>query len=284
MFGSAGKLDRTPLEIRCVARSPSRSSKIIVKVFIRFNGRHEVIVSERYALCRCESVGHADRVFDLHSLISKTVFRSANAAILTCRPLNSLLLRSSNWFGESLPPSPVVETLFACWIKAVQISAFAFLLNWSYLIPRWMRLWTASSKTVTLFVVKIITPWKYSNCRRKTETRVLCCRWCWVRASRKTSASSRRRMAFQRATRSRISARQTSSFSESRPRSPAHTYGERVNRRRSFGRSHGEDELGRAVVSGILKLPRQSVSFPLLVDHCKRLVTCIRIFEAYHTL
>ena len=165
-------------------------------------------------------------------------FRSGVVATLTCRPLNSFLLRSSSWDGASLPPSPVVETLFACWMNAVQISAFAFLLSWSYLMPRWMRLWTASSKTVTLFVVRIITPWKYSSCRRKTETRVLCCRWCWVRASRKTSASSRRRMAFQRATRSRISARQTSSFSESRPRSPAHTCGERVSRRCGLERSH----------------------------------------------
>ena len=151
-------------------------------------------------------------------------------------------------------------------------------------MPRWMRLWTASSKTVTLFVVRIITPWKYSSCRRKTETRVLCCRWCWVRASRKTSASSRRRMAFQRATRSRISARQTSSFSESRPRSPAHTCGERVSRWCGFERYHGEDELGRAVVFGILKPPRQSVFFPLLVDHCKILGTYIHKLKAYHTL
>ena len=35
-------------------------------------------------------------------------------------------------------------------------------------------------------------------------------------------------MAFQRATRSRISARRSSSFSESRPRSPAHTLRESV--------------------------------------------------------
>ena len=88
-----------------------------------------MIVSERDALCRCESVGHADRVLDLHAPISQKIFRSGVVAVLTCRPLNSFLLRSPSWVGVSLPPSPVVETLFACWMKAVQISAFAFLLN-----------------------------------------------------------------------------------------------------------------------------------------------------------
>ena len=91
-------------------------------------------------------------------------------------------------------------------------------------------------------------------------------------------------MAFQRATRSRISARQTSSFSESRPRSPAHTCGGRISRRRDLERANGEDELGRAVVAGILKPPRRSVSSPLLVDHWKSLVMFVYIFEAQHTL
>ena len=59
------------LKIRRRARSLSCSSEIIVEVFIRFNGRHEVIVSKRYVLSGRESVGHTDCVLDLHSTISK---------------------------------------------------------------------------------------------------------------------------------------------------------------------------------------------------------------------
>ena len=73
------------------------------------------------------------------------------------------------------------------------------------------------------------------------------------------SASSRSRMAFQRATRSRISARRSSSFSESRPRSPAHTCWESVDGAFSVGLM-GDDGLDRAVVSDIRKPLRLSVS------------------------
>ena len=66
MCGSTKQVDRNPLEIRRMARSLSRTSKIIVKVFIRFNRRHEMIEAERDALCRRESVGHAHRVLNLH--------------------------------------------------------------------------------------------------------------------------------------------------------------------------------------------------------------------------
>lgn len=100
-------------------------------------------------------------------------------------------------------------------------SPFALLPSASYLMPRCTLLCTASSNAVTLFVVRIMTPWKYSNCRRKTETSVLCCR-CWrSRDSRNTSASSRSKIALQRATRSSIWVREYSSPSASRPRSPA---------------------------------------------------------------
>ena len=74
-------------------------------------------------------------------------------------------------------------------------------------------------------------------------------------------------MAFQRATRSRISARLSSSFSESSPRSPAHTCWKSVAGTVSIGLL-GCDELDRVVVFGIRKPPRLSMSFPLLGDHC----------------
>ena len=53
------------LEIRRRARGLSRPSEIIVEVFVGVNGRHEVVVSEWYALCGRESVRHADGVLDL---------------------------------------------------------------------------------------------------------------------------------------------------------------------------------------------------------------------------
>ena len=103
----------------------------------------------------------------------------------------------------------------------LQTSTFALLLNVSYLIPKWILLCTASSNTVTLLVVKIKTPWKYSRCRKNTDTRALCCK-CWrSRASRKTSASSRSRIALHRAAKSRNRFSDSSSLAASSPRSLA---------------------------------------------------------------
>lgn len=125
----ASQADRC-LEIRRRARGLSRSSEVVVEIFIRFNGSREVVVPKWYALGCRERVGHADSVLDLQSMISREpCFFGHVVDGLTCRPLNSFLLRSSNCFEESLSPCPVVETLFACWMKAVQISAFAFLLS-----------------------------------------------------------------------------------------------------------------------------------------------------------
>lgn len=59
------------LQIRRRARSLPRSSEIVVKVFIGFNGCHEMVISKRDALRGGECVGHADCVLDLHSMISK---------------------------------------------------------------------------------------------------------------------------------------------------------------------------------------------------------------------
>ena len=53
------------LKIRRRARHLSRATEIVVKVHVGFNGRHEVVISERDALGGGESVGHADGVLDL---------------------------------------------------------------------------------------------------------------------------------------------------------------------------------------------------------------------------
>ena len=55
------------LQIRRRARGLSCASEVVVKVFVGLNGREEVIVSERDALCRRESVGHPHRVFNLYT-------------------------------------------------------------------------------------------------------------------------------------------------------------------------------------------------------------------------
>ena len=87
-----------------MARSLSRPSKVIVKVFIRFNSRHEVIESERDALCRCESVGHADCVFNLHPLISKQGFQVGSCRGSYLSPVEFLLAQIIELGWSELAP------------------------------------------------------------------------------------------------------------------------------------------------------------------------------------
>ena len=60
------------LEIRGRARRLPCSAEIVVKIFVRFNGSHEVVVSKWYALGCCESVSHTDCVLDLDMEVSQT--------------------------------------------------------------------------------------------------------------------------------------------------------------------------------------------------------------------
>lgn len=54
----------------------------------------------------------------------------------------------------------------------------------------WIRLWKASSKLLTRFVVKNRIPWKYSSALRKIDTSASRWMFCAVLASKNTSASS----------------------------------------------------------------------------------------------
>jgi hypothetical protein len=109
---------------------------------------------------------------------------------LICLPLSSICARVSICSSVNSPfsverPKNATYTCF----RASKV-------NLPYCNDRWMRLSNAASMFSTRLLVRKRKPSKYSRMRRKMETSLLRSRSLVERASRKTSASSRRSTAF----------------------------------------------------------------------------------------
>lgn len=112
------------------------------------------------------------------------------------------------------------EGEFALRRNSVQIFLLASTVKSSNLSAKWIRLCIAASNCLTRLVVRNITSWKYFSFRRETVTRVFCS-IVDDRCLRKTSASSRRRMALQWKARRDMSFNFFSIIAASDPSSPA---------------------------------------------------------------